>query len=52
MDAAASYSSAATADAMEYYGIAYQYNYTAQQQQQRGNSSTGKNRSGMMRIPG
>jgi hypothetical protein len=54
-DAAASYSSAATADAMQYHGIAYQYNYTAQQQQQQqqqGNSSTGKNRSGMMRIPG
>jgi hypothetical protein len=49
-DAAASYSSAAAADGMQYYGIAYQYNYTAQKQQ--GNSSNAKSRGGMMRVPG
>lgn len=45
-DAAARYSSAATAAAMQYHGIAYQYNYTTQQQH---NGSTTKS-SGMMKI--
>jgi hypothetical protein len=47
-DAAARYSSAATAAAMQYHGIAYQYNYTTQQQS---NSTTAKNR-GLMKYTG
>jgi hypothetical protein len=49
-DAAARYSSAATAAAMQYHGIAYQYNYTVQRQGSSNNSTT-KNTS-MMKLPG